>query len=247
MDTTRSEIIEKYHETFYEDLHGWRDYELTSKGFGEWYYDCLPADKGIRILDIGCGDGKFLFYLQQNGYVHFEGLELSSQQAEAARKHVQCPIHVVDDTTSFLQKHPNTYHVITMNDVLEHVPKQETVGFLQATFGAIQPGGNVVINVPQVSGFTSLYCRYTDFTHETLFTEMSLKQVLRSAGFSDIRFIPQKWPLKWTPRHLAYRLIRRLWYCILKLIYTIESPAEKHPGGFQIRLVASAKKINCLS
>ena len=84
MDTTRSEIIEKYHETFYEDLHGWRDYELTSKGFGEWYYDCLPTDRGKRILDLGCGDGKFLFYLQENGYVNIEGLELSSQQLSSA-------------------------------------------------------------------------------------------------------------------------------------------------------------------
>jgi hypothetical protein len=27
------EIFEKYHETFYNELHGWRDYELTSKGY----------------------------------------------------------------------------------------------------------------------------------------------------------------------------------------------------------------------
>ena len=47
-DTDRREIFEKYHETFYKDLHIWRDYELTSAGFGEWYYDCLPADKNAQ-------------------------------------------------------------------------------------------------------------------------------------------------------------------------------------------------------
>jgi hypothetical protein len=155
---------------------------------------------------------------------------------------VKCPIHVVEDTSAFLQKHPGAYQIITVNDVLEHIPKQETVSFLQSAFEALEPGGNIVINVPQVSGFASLFCRYIDFTHETLFTEISLKQVLFSAGFSNIRFIPQKLPLKWTPRHLAYRLARRLWYCILKLIYTIELPAEKHPSTFQIRLVASARR-----
>ena len=108
--------------------------------------------------------------------------------------------------------------------------------------GALQPGGNAVINAPQVSGFRSLFCRYADFTHETIFTEMSLKQVLSLAGFSSIRFIRQKWPLKLTPRHLAYRLVRSLWYAILKLIYTIESPSEKHPSSFQTRLVASASR-----
>jgi SAM-dependent methyltransferase len=65
---SNKEMFGKYHETFYKGLHGWRDYELTSKGFAEWYYDCLPADKSARILDIGCGDGKFLFFLYNKGY-----------------------------------------------------------------------------------------------------------------------------------------------------------------------------------
>jgi 2-polyprenyl-3-methyl-5-hydroxy-6-metoxy-1,4-benzoquinol methylase len=241
-DIKDKEIFEKYHETFYKDLHGWRDYNLTSKGYGEWYYDCLPNDKTSMILDIGCGDGKFIFFLEGKGYTNVEGLELSLQQAEEAKKNIKSPIHVVENTESFLLKNNNTYHMITMNDVLEHVPKQEVVGFLKAVHDAIFPGGTAVVNVPQVSGFTSLFCRYNDFTHQTLFTEMSLKQVLVSAGFYNIKFIPQKWPLKWTPRHLAYRLARKLWYFILKFIYVIESPGEKHPGSFQVRLVASANR-----
>jgi len=236
------EIFEKYHETFYEDLHGWRDYELTSRGFGEWYYDCLPEDRKARILDIGCGDGKFLFFLKQNGYTNIEGLELSPQQAREAGDRVSCNIHVVNNTAAFLHKHPRTYKMITMNDVLEHVPKEQTVSFLRAVLKALETGGNAVINVPQVSGFTSVFCRYNDFTHQTLFTEMSLKQITALAGFSDIRFIRQKWPLKWKPRHLSYRLVRILWYAVLKMIYTIESPGEKHPGSFQVRLVASARR-----
>ncbi len=180
--------------------------------------------------------------MQQNGHSAIEGVELSSQQAEEARKYIKCPVYVVEDTSVFLQEHPSTYHMITMNDILEHVPKNETVNLLKRVLGALHPGGQAVINVPQVSGFASLFCRYNDFTHETLFTEMSLKQVLSLAGFSDIRFIRQKWPLKLTPRHLAYRLARSLWYAILKLIYTIESPGEKHPGSFQIRLVASVSR-----
>ena len=149
---------------------------------------------------------------------------------------------MVNDTSAFLLENPSAYQMITMNDVLEHVPKRETVSLLMAILEALQPGGSVIINVPQVSGFASFFCRYNDFTHETIFTEMSLKQVLFSAGFSDIRYIPQNWPLKWTPRHLAYRLARLLWYGILKLIYTIESPGERHPRTFQVRLVASADR-----
>ena len=125
MSRTAKEIFEKYYKTHYKNTQEWRSYQLTSKGFGEWYYDCLPTDKSAMILDIGCGDGKFLFFLQQNGYIHIEGLEISSQQAEEARKHVKCPIHIINDTAEFLKKHPSKYNIITMNDVLEHAPKQE--------------------------------------------------------------------------------------------------------------------------
>lgn len=238
-----NEIFENYYDSFYKDLHGWRDYKLTSKGYEEWYYDCLPDDRQAKILDIGCGDGKFLFFLQQKGYKKIEGLELSSQQAKEARKNLKCPIHVVDSTISFLERFINVYHLITMNDVLEHVPKHETVKLLKAVHDAVRPGGHLVINVPQISGLTSMFCRYNDFTHETIFTEMSLKQVLVSAGFNSVKFIPQKLPFKWTLRHLAYRLVRLLWYCILKLIYTIENPGEKHPSSFQVRLVVWASRL----
>lgn len=103
---------------------------------------------------------------------------------------------MVDDSAVFLQEHPATYEMITLNDVLEHVPKQQTVGFLKAALGALRPRGNLVINVRQAYGFTSLFTGYNDFTHETLFTEMSLRQVLSFAGVSNIRLIRQKWRLK---------------------------------------------------
>jgi 2-polyprenyl-3-methyl-5-hydroxy-6-metoxy-1,4-benzoquinol methylase len=237
-----SPCFQSYYESFYKDLHEWRDYEKVSKGFAEWYYDCLPSNREANILDIGCGDGKFLFFLRRQGYANIEGLEMSTRLADHTVKRVGCPVHLVSDTIEFLGRNLNRYDTICMNDVLEHIPKSDTISFLNAVRESLTPSGNLVVNVPQVSGFTSLYCRYNDFTHETLFTEMSLRQVLRLAGFGDIRFIKEKWPLKLTPRHLAYRCARGVWYLILRLIFFIEQPGEIHPRSFQVRVVASATR-----
>jgi predicted TPR repeat methyltransferase len=237
---TGTPCFQGYYESFYKGLHEWRDYEKVSMGHAEWYYDCLPSNREAKILDIGCGDGKFLFFLRQRGYANIEGLELSARLADLTTKRVNCPVHLVTDTLEFLCCNQNRYDTICMNDVLEHIPKSDTISFLAAVRASLVPGGNMVVNVPQVSGFTSLYCRYNDFTHETIFTEMSLRQVLLLAGFSDIRFIKEKWPLKLTPRHLAYRFARAVWFLLLKLIYFIEQPGEMHPRSYQVRTVASA-------
>ncbi|PKG31115.1 methyltransferase domain-containing protein, partial [Methanoregula sp.] len=133
------------------------------------------------------------------------------------------------------------YHLIALNDFLEHVPKNDIVSLLRTLGEGLAPGGVLAVNSPQAAGFTSLYNRYIDFTHRMVFTELSLNYVLRAAGFSEVRFVRERWSLKFTPRHLAYRAARWTWFRILKLIYFIELPGMKHPGTFHTRIFAVAK------
>jgi len=125
---------------------------------------------------------------------------------------------------------------------LEHIPKDIIIDFLSTLRAGLKDDGVLIVNVPQVAGLTTVYSRYIDFTHQQVFTEMSLRQVLMMAGFEDIRFVAEKWPLKWTPKHLSYRFARWTWHKILRLIYFIEMPGEKHPTYLQTRLMAVAKK-----
>jgi len=236
-----SDEFDRYSETFFDALHAGQDFEALARGFREYYYDCLPSDFDAPILDVGCGMGQFLRFLEMQGYRQAEGIELSAQQAELARRHVKFPVHV-GDVGKFLRERNDQYAVITINDVLEHIPKGQTVAFLKTLHTGLCDDGSLIVNVPQVSGLTTAYNRYNDFTHQLVFTEMSLKQVLLMAGFRDVRFVDENWPMKWTPRHLAYRLARWCWYQVLKLIYFVELPGEKRPAHWGVRLVAVAKK-----
>ncbi|MEI8174252.1 MAG: class I SAM-dependent methyltransferase [Deltaproteobacteria bacterium] len=230
-----------YGDLFWDELHQGLDFELIAKGYGEWYYDCLPRNKDAPILDVGCGSGEFLHFLQSSGYTRMEGIDLSAQQVERARKRLSCPIHHAEVGT-FLKNRQGYYSMITLNDVLEHISKNDLVSFLTILRnGLLITGGGLVIFVPQAAGFSSLYNRNIDFTHQLIFTEISLRYVLKMAGFSEVRFVPERWPLKLTPRHLTYRLVRWMWFKILKLIYFIELPGQIHPSTFQIRILAVAK------
>jgi cyclopropane fatty-acyl-phospholipid synthase-like methyltransferase len=232
--------FDRYSETFFDQLHRGKDVEVIARGFGEYYHDCLPPDRGAHILDVGCGAGHFLRFLEISGYIHGEGIELSAQQAERARRCVSLPVHV-GDVGDFLEQRRGYYQLITLNDVLEHIPKDQTVNFLRTLRRGLGNGGSLVVNVPQAAGLTTAFNRYNDFTHKLVFTEASLRQVLLMADFQEVRFVRERWPLKWTPRHLSYRLVRWAWYRMLRLVYFIEMPGEKVPSTWQVRIVAVAK------
>jgi len=233
--------FDRYAETFFDIMHEGHDYESVAKGYGEYYYDCLPEELNEPVLDVGCGSGHFLRFLEIAGYHKGEGIELSLQQAKLARRHVNLEVHE-GDVADLLKRKPEGYAAICMNDVLEHIPKDIIIDFLSTLRAGLKDDGVLVVNVPQVAGLTTVYSRYIDFTHQQVFTEMSLRQVLMMAGFEDIRFVAEKWPLKWTPKHLSYRFARWTWHKILRLIYFIEMPGEKHPTYLQTRLMAVAKK-----
>ena len=40
----------------------------------------LPQDRNTRILDLGCGYGALLYWLQQAGYRNLEGIDRSAEQ-----------------------------------------------------------------------------------------------------------------------------------------------------------------------
>src|SRR5439155_26972464 len=46
----------------------------------------LPADKQARILDLGCGYGEFLCFLQKEGYQNAAGIDLNRRQLDAAER-----------------------------------------------------------------------------------------------------------------------------------------------------------------
>ncbi len=125
-----SSNFDNYSETFFDILHKDQDFDKLANGFSTYYYDCLPDDKASPILDVGCGAGQFLRFLEFNGYFKVEGIEVSKQQAERARTKVKSTIHE-GDVTDYLKNKNSKYKLITINDVLEHIPKNEIIPLLQ--------------------------------------------------------------------------------------------------------------------
>jgi 2-polyprenyl-3-methyl-5-hydroxy-6-metoxy-1,4-benzoquinol methylase len=187
----------------------------------DWNYkDLLPADKNAKILDLGCGLGQFLYWLKAQGYSNFLGVDVSREMLELCRKNVTDKLAKINSINEFLRDKNGTYDLIALNDVIEHLPKNEIIEDLEIIKAALKPGGRLIIKTNNLAAITGVRLRYADFTHEVGFTEYSLKQVLLLVGFSSIEIKPFAMPLT-NPFRYARFIMQKISNLCWKLMFWI--------------------------
>lgn len=159
----------------------------------QWYEynfkEFLPLDKNSKILDIGPGLGEFLRTLGEWDYHNCEGLDISKSVVDYCIKNgLKCSL--TESTENWLKEHQNTFDLITLFDVLEHLPKNQLVGFVTACKRALTPEGRLIIEVPNLQAPEGYLHRYNDITHEIGFVEHTLEQILQVCGFINYKFYP---------------------------------------------------------
>ncbi len=84
------------------------------------HFDAIQAHcVGARnLLEVGCGTGRLLELMRDSG-LDCEGVELDPKRAQAARSRSGCTVHTAPAEELQTEK---TYDVITMINVLSHVP-----------------------------------------------------------------------------------------------------------------------------
>lgn len=199
----------------------------------------LPGGKDAQILEIGCGYGSFLHFLQQEGYRNVRGIDLSDEQVRVARALGVRDVQTAE-AGAYLQEHPQTFDLIAALDLLEHLTKEEVPAVLDAVFAALQPRGRLLLHVPNGDSPFASRLRYADFTHELVFTPSSIRQVLHASGFTDVHVFPVE-PIA----HGVASAVRwLLWKGIKQLIrlYLLVDQGVPGSGVFTANLVAVAHK-----
>lgn len=149
-----------------------------------------PYDRNTaQVLEIGCSKGFVLSALHAIGFKNLSGTDLSPEDVQSAQKRVPEARIVCEDAQPYLDQRENTFDVILLKAVLEHVPKTRTLSFLEAVHRSLKPGGIAIVDVPNMDWLFAQHERYMDFTHETGFTRESLAQVMGNV-FDDVRVIP---------------------------------------------------------
>lgn len=216
MKNYKSAFYEKYVTTHIADRKGTAtidEFKIRAKIYQKVFGKLLPSDKTAKILDIGCGNGSVVWWLQRAGYSNASGIDISIEQIEVGRNlGVRNIDHV--DLVEFMSCNKNTYDAIIFRDVIEHFHKKEIINILSLCKDSLMANGLIILQVPNAESPFFGRIRYGDFTHEVAFTSTSLHQLLKMTGYDQVKCYPtdpKATGIKSSLRVLAWVFIEKLY------------------------------------
>ncbi len=149
-----------------------------------------------RVFELGCGNGSVAQYLTDRGW-RVLGVDPSEQGiAQARRANPELELHLgsaYDDLAATYGRFP----LVLSLEVVEHVyfPRK----YAAAVFDLLEPGGRAVISTPYHGYWKNLAMALTgkmeahftalwDHGHIKFWSMRTLGELLREAGFTDLRF-----------------------------------------------------------
>ena len=174
--------------------------------------------KSSKILEIGCGTGNLLYFLKIMGYNSCQGVEMSVDLSDYARKEL-CLEVTHADWIGFFSQSVELYDVIIALDVVEHLRAEDCIAAFALSRAHLRPGGRLILRTPSAECPFVLPTYCGDLTHRTLFSADLLEHSLKEAGFSgqitfwETRpFSPVKRALFITIHHLVIWPLITLFY-----------------------------------
>jgi 2-polyprenyl-3-methyl-5-hydroxy-6-metoxy-1,4-benzoquinol methylase len=236
-----NEARARYYSTHFKSFQPPRMDDLTFEYYRDKLGSTFPTAKDARVLEIGCGLGKFLATLERLGYTRLEGVDVSAEMVGYARQNTRAPVTLTADVRGHLAGLPDgAFDRVYMLDVIEHIDKAAVVEVLSTLHAKVAPTGALIVTTENMASPIGRIQRYLDFTHEYNYTDVTLRQVLEIAGFGDVRTWAPPDPPPRHARRLASWLARRLWFGTLDVLNRIERPGCARPAFYDKDLIATA-------
>ena len=153
----------------------------TNLDFSVFY---LPAMPNGKLLEIGCGNGDMLKKMQDIGW-NGTGVDFDKKSISVAQD-LGLNVHEGDICDLNIKK--NSFDVIIMNHVIEHLPDPGST--LKECQNLLRTGGKLICVTPNSKGilhsrYKKSYLHLDPPRHLHLFNKKNLKQLTLQAGFKE--------------------------------------------------------------
>jgi len=143
-------------------------------------------EKGRKLLEIGCGGGKFLTYFNEQFDCEVYGIDYSPAGCELAKKNLESAgikgTIICDDIFNCTQLEKESFDIVFSGGFIEHFDETETVIAKHIEF--LKPGGTLVIELPNMLGFHGYV--FKTFNRDSFYSHKSLTAKMVEQYFSNL-------------------------------------------------------------
>jgi SAM-dependent methyltransferase len=157
------------------------------------------AHRGERVLDLGCGSGRFVAALRDAG-ADAVGVEIAEAALGRARRNVPGADLRLAGSDGSLPLGHGEVDLVWCSEVLEHVP--DTVAFLTEARRVLKRDGRLLVTVPDHGPLRRILIALARHDahydplgqHLRFYTRRSLARTLRATGFTAVEIEPLNGP-----------------------------------------------------
>jgi SAM-dependent methyltransferase len=149
--------------------------ELAKSGY--------PTLRGLRILELGFGNGEFCAFSISEG-AEWCGTELDAELVQRARKR-GLPAYQEAESITEIRRH-GPFHLIVAWDVFEHVPRPELARLFSGCRALLCPSGAVVGRIPSGDSPFSSAIQSGDLSHYPALGSAAIRFLATQCGFSRV-------------------------------------------------------------
>lgn len=190
------------------------DHKRKAKWYATRLRRFLPSTKDAVIVDIPCGEGNILFFLQELGYSRVTGYEIDADRVQLAK---QMQFNAIQANALEVVETLRNVEVFFCVDFIEHISKEAAIEFLLRLNRALSPCGRLILRTPITDSPRETIHLHNDFTHKWAVNSAVWQTIATATGYTLIAVIDER-PAVDTPLHACMRGV----FEVAKIIYTAQ-------------------------